>query len=343
MLSPELDVSSALARQGITRRQLAKFCGAMLATLALPDRYLAQVVQAVGKAKKPVLVWLQFQDCTGCSESMLRSSNPDVAEAVLDLLSWEYHEVIMPGAGKAANSVLDRVVNEDKGKYLAVVEGAIPTGEGFCNIGGHSAMEIADKVCRNAAATIAVGACAFDGGLVRAAPNPTGALGVQEALPGVKVMNMAGCPHNPANTAAALVHFLTFNDLRLSINTTGRCSPMAASSTINASGARITTPGASSSIGAMRAIAKAGACTKWAARVRPRRLIVPWLDGTTIPVGRSAPVTVASAVLRRASGITCRLSTTGFLRCLGLEWKLPPARSASDWWVPRSQASPRTA
>ena len=167
MLSPDTDVSSALAKRGITRRQLAKFCGAMLATLALPDRYLAQVVQAVGKARKPVLIWLQFQDCTGCSESMLRSSNPDVAEAVLDLLSWEYHEVIMAGAGKQADAVLDRVVNEDKGKFLAVVEGAIPTGEGFCTIGGRSAMEIAEKVCRNAAATIAVGACAFDGGLVR--------------------------------------------------------------------------------------------------------------------------------------------------------------------------------
>jgi hydrogenase small subunit len=48
---------------------------------------------------------------------------------------------------------------------------------------------------------------------VRSAPNPTGALGVHEALPGIKVMNMSGCPHNPANTAAALVHYLTFNDL----------------------------------------------------------------------------------------------------------------------------------
>ena len=41
--------------------------------------------------------------------------------------------------------MLDRVVNEDKGKYLAVVEGAIPTGEGFCTIGGQSAMEIAAR------------------------------------------------------------------------------------------------------------------------------------------------------------------------------------------------------
>ncbi len=129
VLSPDTDVSTVLARRGISRRQLVKFCSAMLGTLALPDRYLAQVVQAVAKARKPVLLWLQFQDCTGCSESMLRSSHPDVAEVVLELLSWEYHEVIMAGAGHQADAVLDRVVNEDKGKYLAVVEGAIPTGE----------------------------------------------------------------------------------------------------------------------------------------------------------------------------------------------------------------------
>ncbi len=187
VVSPDTDVSTVLARRGITRRQLVKFCSAMLGTLALPERYLAQVVQAVGKARKPVLVWLQFQDCTGCSESMLRSSHPDVADVVLELLSWEYHEVIMAGAGKQANAVLDRVVKEDKGKYLVVVEGAIPTGDDgvYCTIGGqHAPWKSPSKVCRNAAATIAVGACAFDGGLVRSAPNPTGALGVHEARAG---------------------------------------------------------------------------------------------------------------------------------------------------------------
>ena len=70
-------------------------------------------------------------------------------------------------------------MKEEKGKYLVVVEGAIPTGgDGvYCTIGGRTALEIARKVCGNAAATIAVGACAFDGGLVRSKPNPTGALG----------------------------------------------------------------------------------------------------------------------------------------------------------------------
>src|SRR5262249_30633264 len=112
MLSSDLDLGSALARRGITRRQLAKYCSGMLAMLALPDRYLAQTVSAVSKAKKPVLVWLQFQDCTGCSESILRSSHPDVADVVLDLLSWEYHEVIMAGAGEHANNLLDKIVKE---------------------------------------------------------------------------------------------------------------------------------------------------------------------------------------------------------------------------------------
>jgi hydrogenase small subunit len=187
----------------------------MLATLALPDRYLNRAVAAVSQAKKPVLVWLQFQDCTGCSESMLRSSHPGVAEIVLDLLSWEYHELVMAGSGDAAGKTLERIVKEEKGKYIVIVEGAIPMADDgmYCTIGGRTAKEIAREVCAGAAATIAVGACAFDGGLVRSGPNPTDALGVQEAVPGLKVVNMAGCPHNPANTVALLVHYLTFHDI----------------------------------------------------------------------------------------------------------------------------------
>ena len=67
--SPEkrtLDLAGALAQRGISRRKLIAFCSTMLGTLALPDRFLGQVVNAVSKTRvKPVLVWLQFQDCTG--------------------------------------------------------------------------------------------------------------------------------------------------------------------------------------------------------------------------------------------------------------------------------------
>jgi hydrogenase small subunit len=105
-------------------------------------------------------------------------------------------------------------VNE-KGKYLVVVEGSIPMKDGgvYCTIGGRTALDIAREVCGNAAATITVGACAFYGGWPAARPNPTGAVGVQEAVPGITLINLPGCPPNAVNITATAVHFLTFGAL----------------------------------------------------------------------------------------------------------------------------------
>ena len=127
----------ALKTRGVSRREFVKFCNLMVATLALPPRYVSAVGKALSQTTRPVLVWLEFQDCAGNSESMLRTSNPSVAEFVLELLSWEYHELIMAGAGKQAEEALERVVREHKGEYIAVVEGAIPTADGgvYCTIG----------------------------------------------------------------------------------------------------------------------------------------------------------------------------------------------------------------
>jgi hydrogenase small subunit len=205
----------ALASRGVSRRTFVEFCGAMVAMLALPSRYVDQVVHALQNTRKPVLVWLEFQDCAGNSEAMLRSTDPPVADIVLDLLSWEYHETIMAAAGHQAEAARDRVVREEKGRYIAVVEGSIPIADDgvYCTIGGRTALDIAREVCSNSALNIAVGACAWDGGIPYAKPNPTGARGLQDALPGVRVVNLGGCPHNPANTAAVLVHYLTFGEM----------------------------------------------------------------------------------------------------------------------------------
>lgn len=215
MKSTKNALPAALQARGVSRREFVKFCELMVATLALPPRYVSAVEKAFSRTKRPVLVWLEFQDCAGNTESMLRTSNPTVAEFVLELLSWEYHETIMAGAGKQAEAALERVVNENKGEYIVVVEGAIPTADGgvYCTIAGKTALDIATHVCANAAANIAVGACAWDGGLVRSNPNPTGAVGLQEAVPSINVVNLGGCPHNPANTAAVLTHYLTFHEM----------------------------------------------------------------------------------------------------------------------------------
>jgi len=202
-------------QQGVSRRRFMQFCGTMAATLALPKAYAQTIATALSTKRKPTLVWLEFQDCAGNTESMLRSPHPAIEDIVLEAVSLEYHETIMAGYGKHAEAALRRVVDEEKGQYLAIVEGAIPTAENgiYCMINGRTALSIAQEVCGGAAAVIAVGACAWDGGLVRSNPNPTGAVGLQEAVPGVNVVNLPGCPHNSVNTAAVLVHYLTFGEL----------------------------------------------------------------------------------------------------------------------------------
>ena len=213
MSAPRGWLASELEYRGVSRRDFLGFCATMAATLALPESSAAQIARAVARTEKPILIWLEFQDCAGNSESFLRASRPTAAEVILDILSLDYHETIMAAAGEQSRENRDRVVNERPGAYIAVVEGSIPTGANgaYCTIGGESAIDIARKVCGNAAATIAIGTCATFGGLPAAAPNPTGALGVADAVPGVKnLINLSACPANVENLTALLVHYLTF-------------------------------------------------------------------------------------------------------------------------------------
>jgi len=200
-----------LAERGVDRRTFMRFCGVMAATLALPASYRTQIAEALTNVRRPIMIWREFQDCAGNSESILRSAHPDVAQLVLETLAWNYHELLMAGAGEQAEAMSTQAVTENKGQYIAVIEGAIPTGEGFCTIGGRSALDLVREVAGNAKATLAVGACAWDGGLVK--HGPTGGQGVQDVVPGVDVVNLGGCPHNPANTVAVLVHYLTFGEM----------------------------------------------------------------------------------------------------------------------------------
>jgi hydrogenase small subunit len=204
-----------LAGSRVSRRQFLKFCGLMTATLALPAHYTGRVAKALLTAPRPPVVWLEFQDCTGDTESFLRSSQPGVDELVLDLLSLDYHETLMAPAGAMTERSLQDTVSNFPGQYICVVEGSIPTAAGgiHCMIRGQTALSMAQQVCGNALATLAVGTCAWDGGLAAAAPNPTGAVGVRSAVPGLSpLINLPGCPANVVNITATITHYLTFNE-----------------------------------------------------------------------------------------------------------------------------------
>lgn len=208
-------VSELLVQRGVSRRDFMKFCSAMAAALALPPAFGPRIAQALDEVKRPTLVWLEFQSCTGDTEALLRAESPTVAELVLDILSIDYAETIMAAAGHLAEANLDKVLKEEKGKYIAVVEGSIPLKDGgvYCCIGGRSAVDRATEVCGGAFATIAVGTCAAYGGLPAAVPNPTGAVGIKQAVPSATVLNLPGCPVNADNLTATIVHYLLFKKI----------------------------------------------------------------------------------------------------------------------------------
>jgi hydrogenase small subunit len=202
-----------LRQRGVSRREFVAFCGSIAASFALPRSAAAQMAAALQKTEKPILIWLEFQDCAGNTESFLRASRPTAADALLDVLSLDYHETVMAAAGEQSKANRDRAVKERPGGYIAIVEGSIPTGANgaYCTIGGESAVDIARSVCGNAAATIAIGTCAAFGGLPAAAPNPTGALSVADAVPGVRnLINLPACPANVENLTELVVYYLTF-------------------------------------------------------------------------------------------------------------------------------------
>jgi hydrogenase small subunit len=200
-----------LENRGVTRRDFVGFCAGMATMLGLSSSAAAKIAAALETKAKPTIVWLEFQDCCGNTESFLRASKPSAADVILDLLSVDYHETIMAAAGSRATAALDAAAK--KGGYIVVIEGSIPTGANgaYCTIGGKSAMQIADEVCKNALAVVAVGTCAAFGGIPAAAPNPTSAKSVEEAVSGIgTLINLPACPVNAENLTALLVHFMTF-------------------------------------------------------------------------------------------------------------------------------------
>ena len=58
---------------GVSRRDFVKVCTMAAAAVGLSSAAATQIVQAASRGLKPSVVWLHFQECTGCTESLLRT------------------------------------------------------------------------------------------------------------------------------------------------------------------------------------------------------------------------------------------------------------------------------
>ena len=193
----------------IDRRDFMKFSAITAVALGLSQIDVVTKVSdafAASTSKKPPVIWLEGQDCAGCTTSFASALNPPVASLVLDTLSVRYHETIMAAAGHKSEGALHNTVK--KGGYVLIVEGSIPTADDrFCMVAGRPFRKILLECAARAAAIIAVGACASFGGIPAA--GPTGAVGVSKIVKNKPVIKLPTCPVHVDHLVGTVVYFLT--------------------------------------------------------------------------------------------------------------------------------------
>ena len=89
---------AALIQRGMTRRSFLKFSSAMAAALALPASYAPRIARAVEAAPRLPVIWVRAQTCGGNTESLIRSPDPKIETLLLDTISLEYHQSLLPAA-----------------------------------------------------------------------------------------------------------------------------------------------------------------------------------------------------------------------------------------------------
>ncbi|MFC0225565.1 hydrogenase 2 small subunit [Serratia aquatilis] len=199
-------------RDGVNRRDFMKLCAALAATMGLNSQAAAEIADSVGSPQRPPVIWIGAQECTGCTESLLRATHPTIENLLLNVVSMEYHEVLSAAFGDQAEENKHRAIEQYKGKYVLVVDGSIPIKDGgiYCMVAGKPIVEHIREAAEHAAAVIAIGSCAAWGGVPASGVNPTGAVSLEEILPGKTVINIPGCPPNPHNFLATVAHIITY-------------------------------------------------------------------------------------------------------------------------------------
>ena len=198
-------------QKGISRRDFLKFCTTMAAFMGLEASGVAQVVNALETKPRLPVIWLHLQECTCCTESFIRAAHPIVATLLLDKISLDYTETLMAAAGEQAEAAKEETMKKYKGEYLLMIEGSIPTkDEGYCCVGGKSALQITREAAEGAKAIIAWGNCACAGCVQAANPNPTGAKAIYKVIKGKPIINVQGCPPIADVMAGVIIYMLTF-------------------------------------------------------------------------------------------------------------------------------------
>lgn len=215
-LKENMSIKKLIEEKGISRRDFMKWAAGMSAMLSLPASFAPLLAQAAELSDRLPVVWLHMAECTGCSESLIRSDAPTIDSLIFDYISLEYHETIMAASGWQAEENLENAIKKYKNRFILMVEGGIPAGSSdfYLTIGPHGKKgeKHAQEAANAAAVIFAIGSCSSFGGVQAAYPNPTNAMPLS-AITNKPVINVPGCPPSEKNIVGNILHYILFGEL----------------------------------------------------------------------------------------------------------------------------------
>jgi len=203
-------IGQILDQNGVGRRRFLKYCAGITALMAMPPGATRAFAQQLRAARRPTVIYMPFQECTGCLESLTRSFAPSLESLIFETISLDYNHTLQAAAGDAAEEARHEAMRDAWGEYILICDGSIPTklnGQ-YGTSAGHSFIEQLREAAEGAAAIVAVGVCASYGGVGAAYPNPTGAVGISEIITDKPIINVPGCPPIPEVMTGTLISFL---------------------------------------------------------------------------------------------------------------------------------------
>ena len=180
-----------------------------LSLISVPKTMLDTCVEILEYMGDLKVVWLHLQECTGCSESLLRTETPSFEVLLFDIFKIVYHDLVMVSSGHGAVAALEYANSHEK--YVLLVEGSIPMGfaKDYITLGDRNGYDEISHLIHNAEAVFAIGTCSSFGGIQSAYPNPTNGHALSEIFER-EIINVPGCPPSDKNIVATLLYYYLF-------------------------------------------------------------------------------------------------------------------------------------
>ncbi|MBU2719535.1 twin-arginine translocation signal domain-containing protein, partial [Acidithiobacillus ferridurans] len=116
-------ILDAFRQNGLSRRAFLKFCAATASLLALPPAAAAAMAEKLATTPRPTVIYLSYQECTGCLESMTRSFSPTIEHLMFNNISLAFNDTLQAAAGEAAEAARKEAMRKAWGKYILIVDG----------------------------------------------------------------------------------------------------------------------------------------------------------------------------------------------------------------------------